>query len=115
MNTKRTHLICVIGEICGYFFPVNPVKNPLLQNEPNFATPKVFYGTAVSLIAAGDSTLLSFSFCLLPFTFYLLPFTFCLFSKRTQFPDSTNLQYTISNIQSKKRTQKTLDLADFKA
>jgi hypothetical protein len=50
-----------------------------IQNEPNFTTCEVFYCVAISLIAAGDSTLL-------PFPFYLLPF----FQKRTQFytPDS---------------------------
>ncbi len=43
-----------------------------------------------------SSTILSINYLLLTINY---------FAKRTQFSDSTNLQYTISNIQSKKRTQ----------
>jgi hypothetical protein len=43
------------------------IYNLKLKNEPNLTTRGVFYYNAVSLIAAGDSTLLPFSFYLLPF------------------------------------------------
>jgi hypothetical protein len=54
--SKRTHLICAICEICGYFFPVNPVKKSLFQNEPNLAARRVHYYVTSCVLAPKTRT-----------------------------------------------------------